>query len=67
MKFLVLRSVNGVHYWEVLARVNQEWKTYLELEYYKPKTIYNKSVYDSKVIVEFEKGKNLVLTDCIEL
>jgi len=67
MKFLVLRSANGLHFWEVLARVSNEWKTYLELEYYKPITIYKSSIYDSSVIVNFEKGKNLVFTDCIEL
>jgi len=67
MKFLILHSYNYDLYWQVFARVSNEWKTYLELEYYKPKTIFSKSIYDSKVIVNFEKGKNLVFTDCIEV
>jgi hypothetical protein len=67
MKFLELCEADGCHFWLLHSRVKNEWKTYFELEYYKPSLIYNESIYEPRNVCVWVNGKNIQLSNCILL
>tara|TARA_R110000868_G_scaffold106800_2_gene292620 strand:- start:90 stop:371 length:282 start_codon:yes stop_codon:yes gene_type:complete len=64
-KLLVLSDAGGTLNWQVFARIKHEWKTYFELEYYKPKLKFFTSIYDHKLTIDWVVGQNLQLSECI--